>query len=223
MKIDFQRVRLFRTIICMLLMGLLFAACSHAPNRTHPQFSTYHQSMTELLVLVPEIDIFEKMPDGSCLLHDVESKKSRRQAQDAISGQLVARRFAVEKANDGLMQTSEVKDVTSLFKSVNRAIQLHVFGPQPFPVKVQHFQYDLGPVDKLLRTHGADGLVIALGYQTGERQPTQSWLSIALVEPQGRIIWYGVFGDHEKYDLGNPMGTAQIVARAMEGLPGGGS
>ena len=204
-------------------MVLFFAACSHAPNRSHPQFSTYHQSMTEILVLVPKIDIFEKMPDGSRLFDDMESQKTQRQAQEAIARQLAMRRFSIEKADDGLMQTSEVEDITSLFKPVNRAIQLHVFGPQPFPVKVKHFQYDLGPVDELLRTHGADGLVIALGHQTGERQPVQNWLSIALVEPQGRIIWYGVFGDHEKYDFGNASGISQIVEQAMESLPGRGS
>lgn len=184
-----------------IVTGLCMLGCTHGPERLHPQFSTYHQSMGRLLVLVPEIVIFEQLPDGSRLYQDIRSRDAQRTAQHFIVQQLQERGYQVNTTDTNTMQSLEIRSITSLFRSVNRSIQLHTFGPQPYPAKLKFFEYNLGPVDRILKASGADGLVLALGHQTSSVRPIKNWLSVAIVEPEGRVIWYGMHGDHHQFDL----------------------
>ncbi|MBR9986457.1 MAG: hypothetical protein KFF68_11150 [Desulfosarcina sp.] len=203
------------SILIMYLIGLLVSGCTFTSERLHPQFPSYRQSMGVMLVLVPEIGIFEQMPDGSRLFQDVRSQEVQRHAQQSIVRQLQARRFTVKTADPRMMQSPELRSVTSLFRSVNRSIQLHTFGPQPYPAKLNAFEYHLGPVAEILKANRADGLVLALGHQTARAQPVKNWLSIAVVEPDGRIIWYGLQGDHQKFNLQTADGLTALVETTL--------
>ncbi len=204
-----------RSMLVVILMGLSISGCTAAPERLDPQFPKYRQPMGVMLVLVPEIGIFEQMPGGGQLIQDIQSHDAQLIAQKSIAAQLRERHFRVQTADARMMQQPEIKSVTSLFRSVNRSIQLHTFGPQIFPAKLRAFEYNLGPVSDTLKTYGADGLILALGYQTGAGQPAKNWLSIAVVEPEGRVIWYGVQGDHLTYNFQRPESVNAIVADTM--------
>jgi len=213
---NFPKMAIFgRSMLMVVLIGLSISGCTASPERLDPQFPRYSKSMGVLLVLVPEIGIFEQMPGGGQLLHDIQSREAQRIAQQSIVAQLRERHFRVQAADDRMMHQPEIQSVTSLFRSVNRSIQLHTFGPQIFPSKVKTFEYNLGTVSDTLKASGADGLILALGHQTGTDQPAKNWLSIAVVEPQGRIIWYGVQGNHQTYDLQRPESVAALVANTM--------
>jgi len=171
-----------------------------------------------MLVLLPEIGIFEQMPDGSRLFQDTQSQEAQCKAQQSIVRELQERHFTVQTADPRMMQLPEVLSVTSLFRSVNRSIQLHTFGPQPFPAKLSAFEYDLGSVADILKANRADGLVLALGHQTASDQPSKNWLSIAVVEQEGRIIWYSLQGDHQKFNLQTSEGMTALVAATLADL-----
>lgn len=204
-----------RSILIICLISLFVSGCTYTSERLHPQFSSYRQSMDTLLVLVPEIGIFEQMPDGSRLFQDIQSQEAQRNAQQSIVRQLEDRHFGVQRADTRMMQSFELLAVTSLFRSVNRSIQLHTFGPQPYPAKLNAFEYHLGPIAEILKANRADGLVLALGHQTASTQPVKNWLSIAVVEPEGRIIWYGLKGDHQKFNLQNPEDLTALVESTL--------
>ena len=204
-----------KSIWMVLLIGLFQSGCTCPTERIHPQFPSYRHTMGVILVLMPEIGIFEQMPNGSRLFQETQSRNAQRVAQQSIAGQLLKRHFKVQSADAGVMQLAEVQSLTALFRSVNRSIQLHTFGPQIYPAKVKTFDYQLGSVADILKTNGADGLVLALGHQTGSDQPARNWLSIAIVEPEGRIIWYGIQGDHQKFDLHSADGVEALVAYTM--------
>jgi hypothetical protein len=204
-----------RIIPMGILIIFFLSGCTYTSERLHPQFPSYRQSMGTMLVLVPEIGIFEQMPGGGRLFQDALSQDAQRKAQQSIVKQLQARDFTVKAANRQIMQLPELRSLTSLFRSVNRSIQLHTYGPQPYPEKLSAFEYHLGPVAEILRANGADGLVLALGHQTASVQPTKNWLSIAVVEPEGRIIWYGLQGDHNKYNLQTSEGLTALVATTL--------
>lgn len=204
-----------RSMLMFFLIGPCLTGCNHTTERMHPQFPTYRQSMGVILVLAPEIGIFEQMPDGSRLSQDIQSQAAQLHATQSIVRELEARHFSVQTADADVMRLPEYTGITTLFRSVNRSIQLHTFGPQPYPAKLSAFEYDLGPVAEILRAHRADGLVLALGHQTGSDPPIRNWLSVAVVEPEGRIIWYGLKGDHQKYNLQRPEGMTALVAHTM--------
>lgn len=200
-------------IIC--LVSLIVSGCAATSERHHPQFSTYRQSMGTLLVLRPEIRIFEQLPDGSRLFQDIQSQEAQRRAQTAIIQQLSERAFTVRTVDTKALAGSEYIDTTALFRSVNRSIQLHAFGSQPFPAKLHSFEYHLGPVANMLKASGADGLVMAIGYQSGAVAPEKNWLGIAVVEPEGRIIWYNLKGNAPHFNLQTPAGISALVACVM--------
>ena len=171
--------------------------------------------MGKMLVLFPEISIFEQLPDGNQLFDQVHSHKARQAAQQAIVRQLHDRQYSVLPLDSDSVPTSDIQSVISLFRSVNRSIQLHTIGPQLFPTKKAAFKYHLGPVADILQAHHADGLVLAIGHQTGIDRPTKNWISIAVAEPEGRIIWYGIQGDHERFNIQNDEGVQTLVASTM--------
>lgn len=202
-------------LVCILL-GLLLSACTSATQRIHPQLPQYRQAVGKLLVMPPDIGIFEKMADGSRLYHHLNSNRSQRLVQQAIVNQLQRRHFSVMVVTPEDMKSVEVHNVTALFRSVNRSIQLHTIGPQLFPEKKAAFDYHIGSVATLLETYQADGLVLAIGHQTGIEQPTKNWLSIAVAEPGGTIIWYAYQGDHERFNIHQEKSMQNQVASTMD-------
>jgi hypothetical protein len=60
-----------RIILMGILIILFVSGCTCTSERLHPQFPSYRQSMGTMLVLVPEIGIFEQLPDGSRLFQDI--------------------------------------------------------------------------------------------------------------------------------------------------------
>ncbi len=203
------------SMLMVSLTGFFVSGCSYPSERIHPQFTSYRHAMGAMLVLVPEIGIFEQMPDGSRLFQDIQSQNARHIAQQSIAGQLLKRHFTVHTADARMMKAAEIRSITALFRSVNRCIQLHTYGPQIYPDKLKAFEYQMGPVADILKAHRADGLVLAIGHQTGSIQPASNWLSIAVVEPQGHIIWYGVQGSHLQFNLQSPDSVAALVADTM--------
>jgi hypothetical protein len=204
-----------RRICLFVLIGLLVSGCAASSERYHPRFSAYEQSMGVMLVLMPEVRIFEELPDGSRLFQDIQSQDAQRRAQASIVRQLSERHFTVRTVNAQLTQSSDYSGVTALFRSVNRSIQLHTYGPQLFPAKVNTFEYNVGPVSEILKANGADGLVMAIGYQSGAKTPKRNWFSLAVVEPEGRVIWYSLHSNPHQFNLQCAEGVSAMVAGAM--------
>ena len=196
-------------------MAVLVCGCASPSERVHPQFLNYRQSMGVMLLLQPEIRIFEQMPDGSQLFHESQSRQAQSNAQSSIARALRDRAFTVRTMDMQTRAEADVNDVTMLFRSVNRSIQLHTFGPQIYPDKLDNFEYSVGPVDKLLKAAGADGLVMAIGYQTGAGKPDKNWFSIAVVDPQGDVIWYHLTSAPEHFDFQHQEGISALVAETM--------
>jgi len=211
----FSITNIRRSLLVWLLIGLSLSGCSAAIERLHPQYSRYRHAMKTMLVLVPEIRVYEQLPDNSRLFDQVHSQKARQAAQQAISRQLQNRHYSVLPIDTDSMSTGDIQNVLSLFRSVNRSIQLHTIGPQLFPAKKAVFEYHLGTVADILQAYHADGLVLSIGHQTGRGRPTKNWLSIAVVEPEGRIIWYGFQGDHDRFNIQNDEGVYTLVASTM--------
>jgi len=198
------------TLICLFISG-----CTYSAERRHPQFTSYRQAMKVMLVAAPEINIFERMPGGGRLFQDVRSAEAQRFTQHDIVRQLQTGGFIVHPMNAGMAEEYDIAELKALFRSVNHSIQLHTYGPQLYPHKMRAFEYELGSVENLLKAGGADGLVLTLGHQTGSGQEAKVWLSIAVIEPTGRIIWYGLQGGKADADLTSEAGIAALTARTL--------
>lgn len=206
---------LIRSALILLLIVPYLPGCASTAERYHPQFAGYRQAMGVLLVLEPEIQIFELMSDGSRLYHEKLSRQAQHHALQCISRELQARRFSVRTADEPTMGKPALNDIQTLFRSVNRSIQLHTFGSQRFPDKLSAFEYQLGPVADVLKANGADALVLVLGHQTGLDPAGTHWLSVAVVNPEGHIIWYGLQGGPRPRSLHHAGGMKTLIGATM--------
>jgi hypothetical protein len=200
----------------LFLIGILVCSCAAPSERLHPRFSNHRQSMGAMLVLSPEIRIVEQMPNGGQLFQESLSQEAQRNAQASIAQELRDRAFTVRTMDAQPLQQADVNEVTKLFRSVNHSIQLHTFGPQIYPAKLDDFEYSVGPVAELLKAEGADGLVIAIGYQIGSEKPDTNWFSIAVVEPQGSVIWYNLTSMPQHFNLQHQEDISALVAQTMQ-------
>lgn len=210
--------RYWRILLLVMLSGCCLNGCTAPLVRVNPLFSGAEKAMNRILVIPPEIHLVELMPGGGRLDLDDTSRMAAADVRHAIAAQLNGNGYIALTADDATLQRKDCRSLVSLFRAVNHAIRLHVFGPQVFPEKVRQFDYQLGPVDGILSSHGADGLLLALGRQTPGAGPADNWLSIALVDPEGHILWYAIQYGAEAVDFQGADRIRALVASTMASL-----
>ena len=171
--------------------------------------------MGVMLVAAPDIRIFEQLPDNGRLFREDLSQMAQHRAQTAIARILGDRGFTIQQADPQTLPEAELDEISVLFRSVNRSIQLHTYGPQIFPDKMDKFEYSVGSISELLNARHADGLVLAMGYQTGIKTPEKNWFSVAVVEPQGTVIWYNLTSSPQRFNFQHREAVSALVAETM--------
>ena len=192
--------------------------CASSPMRRHPDFPVLWPEIHRILCILPEISIVSEEVSGDIVL-DQESERASEETGNLIAQTLSSKGFTVTVADSATMQTPEVQSMVDLFRVVNRSIQLHTYGPQPFKTKQAAFEYAIGPVSELLGANRADALVLAIGRQTG----TQTWLSIAIADLQGRLLWYALGEADERLKIDDPDQAQRLVDKTLLSLAGSSS
>jgi hypothetical protein len=191
-----MKIRLGCLVCAVILMG-----CNYASERIHPDYADYRQQIRRVLVLPPEIGIFEETVKGSMAWQVEKSRSAQQMAFKSVVGMLSDNNYTVKSTGLSASQNEEIQSIKKLFRSVNRSIQLHTYGPQIYPSKLKEFNYEIGPVNAVLDAYQADALVLVIGHQTVSSKRPKTWISIAVVEPGGKIIWYGMQGAKQNLDL----------------------
>jgi hypothetical protein len=205
----------FITALGLLIAGILLTGCNYTSERYHPDYLEYRKQIRRVLVLHPEIGIFEELDDGSMIWQINKSRDAQAAAFDAVSNVLADKDYLVRPAGSETMNNAEIRSVQTLFRSVNRSIQLHTYGPQLYPAKLRDFEYEVGPVGDILTRFEADALVLVVGHQTLSSQRPKTWISISVVEPGGKIIWYGMQGATADLDLQTPASALSLVNETL--------
>lgn len=215
-KLIIQKSQYYHPFIGIgLFICLICSGCAQSTIQRHPHFNDHRQTMTTLLVPMPVISVFESLPDGTQFKQNQVSWNLQHVAQQAIVDQLIQRGFKVSRSSFEKTQHPDLRSVTSLFKSVNRSIQLHVLGPQIFPAKIRNFEYSVGSISAILADANADGLVLTMGYQFGIVQKNETWFSIAVCNPDGQIIWYRMLSSHPQIKPGSATEIPDLVNKTM--------
>lgn len=207
--------RFFNSALGLLLTCILLTGCNYTSERYHPDYLEYRKQIRRVLVLHPEINIFEELDDGSMICQMDKSRDAQATAFEAVSDVLADKDYFVRPAGSETMNNDEIRSVQTLFRSVNRSIQLHTYGPQLYPAKLRDFEYEVGPVDDVLTQFEVDALVLVVGHQTLSSLRPKTWISIAVVEPGGKIIWYGMQGAKADLDLQTPTSAHSLVNETL--------
>lgn len=199
-----------------IVLSLLTINCSLSPNRYHHDYPRHRAAIERILVLPPEIDLIAVASDGRPMRQDTPSRRAVDLTRQAVAQTLARRGFDVRAVDDDLLKTKAAVSLRSLYRNVNRAIQLHAYGPQVFPAKTKQLDYALGSVSVLLGTVDADALLLVMGRQTISEEKNRTWISMAVVEPAGNIIWYGVQGSISQSSGQPHQGMLDLTHRVIE-------
>lgn len=172
----------------------------------------------------PQVSIVEASAGAPDMWQPVRSQAARDLAGDVVRTILAAKPYCVQTVDPtspaSEQERAEIKSIQSLYRSVNRSIQLHTYGPQLFPSKQRRFDYSIGPVEGLLRGHDADALILVMGHQTVSREHPRAWISIAVVAPDGAVVWYGMNGSLENGALEEPDVVMTLVRQILQPFGG---
>lgn len=199
-----------------IALALLLVGCSHSPDRYHPDYDAHRAAIARLLVMPPEIDLFTTLPDGKLIRQETQSQGVCLRTQNALTDVLSAHRLDVRIATAQVLQSERKTGMRALYRNVSRAIQLHTYGPQVFHQKSERFDYGVGSVAELLDIGKADALMLLMGQQTVSHQNVKTWISVAVIEPSGQVIWYGARGSQSNDGQLSPQKLCDLVQMVVQ-------
>lgn len=170
-------------------------ACAASPDRRHPEFSDRMQPIKILCLLPADIIVYEELPDGRLVHRRDWSLAVHNDLKQTLVDELSARDYRVLTYPESeLARSDELYEILSLYRAVNKSIQLHTFGPDIFPAKKTRFKYSVGSLQKLREQKEADGYIFARVLHRVTDQQTRSYVSLGLADDTGSILWYGANG-----------------------------
>lgn len=189
------------------------------PYRAHPEFDTRVEQIRNVALLPPVVQIYEVSPSGVAELRDDWCVLGEKNLEKAFAEQMKEKRYVVRtlRTNDGFRK--EVQQIQALYKLVNKSIQLHSYGPQVFPEKTTRFEYGLGSLEEVLAANGTDSMVFIMGFDQVSSRTTKTYISVAVADTSGTILWYAVKGSTGKHRLKDPSGSAMLVEDILSSFP----
>ncbi len=198
----------------VLVVFCLFSAvagCALPPWRVNPEWTTRAKDIRALLVVPAEVRIYQVSPGEMMQLKKDWSETGRRNLDNAILQGFRNRNYRVKLLKaEGEIQR-EVMRILPLFRAVNKSIQLHTYGPQIFPDKIADFDYSLGSLKGLLEKLHCDAMIFARGFDQVSKGARKTYMSLALADSSGTILWYGVKGSRGDHDLRDPKSAENLV------------
>lgn len=177
-------------IVCFLLV-----ACAVSNDRRHPELSNRLQPIKILCILPADIIIYEELPDGRLVHRRDWSQAVHDDLKQTLVDELTTKDYRVLIYPEGDSDRSgELYEILTLYRAVNKSIQLHTFGPDIFPAKKFHFKYSVGPLQALSESKKADAYIFTRVLYRVSDQQARSYVSLGLADDTGTILWYGANG-----------------------------
>jgi hypothetical protein len=170
-------------------------------------------------LILPDVKVYEVSEGGAVELREDWSKTGRENVKNALLQGLRNRNYRVKSLRVDETRAEEMIEIQALYRAVYKSIQLHSDGTQPFPQKKKAFDYSLGPLEQILQRCESDSVIFVRGLNQVYAAGKRTFLSIALADSAGNILWYGVSGSRGGHDLREPEGAAGIVGELLSSFP----
>ena len=124
----------------------------------------------------------------------------------------------------------ELDDIQALVRRVSQNHLNFLFGPAELSTASKPLAYELGSIERLGKACNADALLFVFArdaYSSGGRKalvalgfaiPAPALATAALVEPNGRILWFNYYFA-QNVDLRESNGAATLISGLLAGLP----
>lgn len=227
-----------------LLSWFVLIGCAPVHRLTHPDFNKQARSIKKYLLVTPDVKIYELSAGGLHELRDDWCAQGQNGILNALQTELKKRKVAL---NDSIINPNDenFKDTRTLYEAVSHTVMTHVIGNSAyrFPSKYTQFDYSIGSVASILEKYEADALIFtfgfdevassgrqalsAIGFFTGALtgvyvtpRSSITFVSLAIVNKEGKILWYGTRQSEGGTDLRSSKATATIIHNILNDYPG---
>jgi hypothetical protein len=212
------------------------------PYRMHPEFYKRALRIKTPGLITPDVKVCELTAGGVREIRDDWSAAGKQNVAGALAECLDEQACKVKTCVVGKDIEEELEDIHALYRAVSRSIQIHTYGPHPFPEKQKNFIYSVGSIENLLHRLEADALLFVYGYDeistVGRKALTVlgvaigavtgvmvvpgsgiTAVSVGLADPSGAILWYNIKAGAGVYDLRKPGSAKTLLKDILSDLP----
>ncbi len=231
--------RLFRAAGTLLL---LIAALSCSSRNIHQDIGLRAPRVRTIGILLPQAAIYQLSAGGQVQLIEDWTSQGRNNLLAAAVEQLAPNRVRLVMLEPDPGASLELDEVLPLFEAVSAGMSGRSHGGMPaFGRRPDRYDHSVGPLDRILAPRELDAMLvmtaydeistagrkalIALGKVTGilfGDPPSEgaTFLTMALLDRDGAVLWRGELQDRGGYDLRRPGSARAAVRSVLETYPG---
>ncbi len=236
-----------KVLLGLSMLSLFFlTACASTGGipSNYDQRAARAAELQSVLLLTPDIkvnslsagDVKEEMPEWS--------EQARRLVIQTVKDEMAARGRKLKILDPQTRYRKTVDAVKDLHLAVMSSIYDHtIYAPgnmNVFPQRIEHFDYSVGSVEKLLKAYKVDGMLIirgednistsgrkALGVVSALNPFSQgqmggmTFLEVTLTDASGDVLWYALKWNAGDYDLRDSEEAISFVRDTFEDFEGG--
>ena len=216
MSVRQRKYFFFLSVLCLLFITF---GCASPPSRVHPEFTARVKGMQRPALMLAAVRIYEISPGGVVQVRDDWSAAGKANLIKALTESFMDKRFRVTPLTVNEERAEDVTEIRALYKAVDKSIRLHGYGPQLFPEKLNRFVYSLGSSQKTLSRLGADSMIFMSGSARISTSAKKAWISLAVSDSSGTILWYCERHSVDEYDLRDERSAAKFVEDLLSSFP----
>ena len=205
--------------LALFCISLAFFGCTTPAYRAHPEFEIRAGNLNTMGIMPCDIKAYEVSGLGLVELRDDWCVTSKKNVVNALIQGLKDKHYNTKALTIDQEIEEEMDRIQALYRVVNKSIQLHTYGPQLFPEKGKNFVYSLGPFEEVLQRSGANSLVFVSGLDHESRGGRVAFLSVAVADSSGAIVWYCVKGIEGERGLRDPEIASKLVNNILASFP----
>lgn len=208
-----------RRVLAAVCTSLMTFGCVSQAHRMHPEFTAMAERLHSAGLMPCEMRFYDATAYGVVERRDDWSATGRRNLVQALIMSFEKKGYHIEPVRKDKRTEAEIEEIQALYRSVNKSIRLHAYGPQLFPEKKRNFRYSVGPIPGLLRKLNADSLIFVQGVDHVWPGKEDGFVSVAVADASGTIVWYCVQGFRGGSGLRDPKRAAEVIENIIKCYP----
>jgi hypothetical protein len=199
--------------------------------RVRPDSDGWRKGVRTVAV-IPSVRIYEVSAGEVREQRDDWSAEATAHAAGAISAGLAGRGFTPRLLDSKAEKADpELREVRLLYEEVGESVWLLAYPPFASEHAIRNFDYEVGPLGRVLDRCHADALLVAYGkssVSTTGRIVTRAifggqadfdLLTLGLLDRKGHLVWFDVAGNGSA-DLRDGEAVARLTESMLRHLPG---
>lgn len=223
----------------LFLLFCLVLSC--LPPNTHPDTRARAGAIGVIGVLRPQVGIYRITAGGQVQRIEDWTVQGGNNLIAAAVTQLGRRRTRPVMIEPDTAASLVLDEMLPLYEAVSASIGRRSYGESPvLDRRPGRFDHSVGPLDDVLAPQEADALLVITAYDQistfgrkaltaigkitsllfGEPPPEgATFLTMALLDRDGTVLWYGELEDRGGYDLRKRGSAAKAVRAVLETFP----